>query len=279
MGRLTAAFDRARSENRAAIAPYFTVGFPDVEATLEGINAAMLGGADIIELGVPFSDPLADGATVQRSSTAALAEGVTLRTCLETARRVRSTFEDVPILFMGYYNPFYQYGMDMLAAEALAAGVDGLIVPDLPPEEAELLDASLSAHGLDLIYLIAPTSPVERITAISAKARGFIYCVSLTGVTGERDAISSNVPELIANVRSRSQLPLVLGFGISRPEHVAEVANDVDAVAVGSAMMNLMADTNPAEREATIRDYVKSLRGAASRTSDIGATQSARERP
>ena len=279
MGRLDEAFARARAEDRAAIAVYFSVGYPDVQATLGGINAAMEGGADIIELGVPFSDPLADGATIQRSSTAALAEGVTLQTCLEAARLVRASFDAVPILYMGYYNPFYQYGLDALATEALAAGVDGLIVPDLPPEEADLLDASMISQGLDLIYLVAPTSPDERITAISARARGFIYCVSLTGVTGARDAVSSGVPELIARVRSQSQLPLALGFGISQPDHVAAVADEVDAVAIGSAMVNLMADTDPARREATIRDYVKSLREAAVRSKDNTASQSAGERP
>ena len=279
MGRLDATFARAGAEDRAAIAVYFTVGYPDVQGTLGGINAAMEGGADIIELGVPFSDPLADGATIQRSSTAALAGGVTLQTCLDTARRVRSMSDYIPIYLMGYYNPYYQYGPDALATEALATGLDGLIVPDLPPEEADLLDASVTGHGLDLIYFIAPTSPEERIAAICARARGFIYCVSVTGVTGARDAVSSGVPDLIARVRAHSRLPLALGFGISQPEHVAAVAHDVDAVVIGSAMMNLMADTDPARREATIRDYVKSLRVAAARSRDIGAPQSAGERP
>ena len=279
MSRLEAAFARAGAEDRVAIAPYFTVGYPDVQATLGGINAAMEGGADIIELGVPFSDPLADGATIQHSSTAALAEGVTLQTCLETARSVRSIADDVPIYLMGYYNPFYQYGLDALAAEASAAGVDGLIVPDLTPEEADPLDASMISQGLDLIYLVAPTSPDERITGISARARGFIYCVSLTGVTGARDAVSTRAPDLIARVRSESQLPLVLGFGISRPEHVSAVANDVDGVAIGSAIVNLMADTDPARREATIKDYVAGLRRAAVRSKDNAAAQSAGERP
>ncbi len=265
MGRIAAAFQRARQQGRAAIAPYFTVGYPDVGATREGVRAAIHAGADLIELGVPFSDPLADGATIQRSSTAALSNGVTLETCLETTRDIHAEFAETPIVLMGYYNPFFQYGIDTFAQNAAAVGVDGLIVPDLPPEESELLDAGIFRHGLDLIYLVAPTSSDARIKAIAGRARGFIYCVSVTGVTGARDTVSAGVTDLIARVRAHTRLPLALGFGISRPEHVASVTSTVDAVVIGSAMVGLMGDTAPEARARVVEDYVRGLVEAARR--------------
>ena len=266
MGRIEKAFRRARQQQRAAIAPYFTVGYPDVDATLEGIRAAVRAGADLIELGVPFSDPLADGATIQKSSTAALNNNVTLRTSLEAAQAIRADFPDTPIFLMGYYNPFLQYGTERLARDAAAVGIDGLIVPDLPPEESGPLDDIIAAHALDLIYMIAPTSPDERIEAIAQRARGFIYCVSLTGVTGARDSVSDAVPGLIRRVRSHTNIPLALGFGISQPRHVASVAPIVDGVVIGSAMVNLMGDTPPAERARVVENYVRSLARAAQTT-------------
>ena len=273
MGRIAEAFQRARKQGRAAIAPYFTVGYPDVAATLEGIRAAILAGADLIELGVPFSDPLADGATIQKSSTAALNNGVTLQTCLETTEKIRAEFPETPIILMGYYNPFFQYGIDRLAQDAAKAGVDGLIVPDLPPEESRPLDEVISQRGLDLIYMVAPTSPEERIKAIGERARGFVYCVSLTGVTGARDSVSANVPDLIARVRAYTNVPLVLGFGISRPEHVASVASIVDGVAIGSAMVNIMGETVPSERTEVVGNYVRSLAEAARRAEGSAISQ------
>ncbi len=266
MGRIEAAFRRARQQQRAAIAPYFTVGYPDLAATLEGIRAAVRAGADLIELGVPFSDPLADGATIQKSSTAALDNNVTLQTCLEATKQIRADFPDTPIFLMGYYNPFLQYGTGRLAKDAAAAGIDGLIVPDLPPEESGPLDDVIAAHALDLIYMIAPTSPDERIEAIAQRARGFIYCVSLTGVTGARDSVSDAVPSLIQRVRARTNIPLALGFGISQPRHVASVAPIVDGVVIGSAMVNLMGGAPPAERTQSVENYVRSLVQAARST-------------
>ena len=274
MGRITKTFQRAREQGRAVVAPYFTVGYPDVDATLEGIRAAIRAGADLIELGVPFSDPLADGATIQKSSTAALNNGVTLQTCLETTEKIRAEFPETPIILMGYYNPFFQYGIDKLTQDAAEAGADGLIVPDLPPEESGPLDEVISQRGLDLIYMVAPTSPDERIRLISERARGFVYCVSLTGVTGARDSVSANVPDLISRVRAHTNVPLVLGFGISRPEHVASVASIVDGVAIGSAMVNIMGETAPSERAEVVGNYVRSLAEAARRAEGSAISQS-----
>ena len=265
MGRISEAFRRAHAEQRAAVAPYFTVGYPDVAATIDGISAAIRAGADLIELGVPFSDPLADGATIQKSSTAALRNGVTLQTCLETARAVRSTFQDTPIFLMGYYNPFLRFGIENTAASASEAGIDGLIVPDLPPEESSALSDAISPHGIEMIYMVAPTSPDERIQAIARRARGFIYCVSLTGVTGARADVSAAVPTLIRRVRAHADVPLALGFGISQPEHVSSVASLVDGVVIGSAMVNLMGETPAAERSRVIEGYVRGLAEAGRR--------------
>lgn len=265
MGRIDQAFRRAHEQGRAVVAPYFTVGYPDVPATVEGVGAAIRAGADLIELGVPFSDPLADGATIQKSSTAALNNDVTLESCLEATREIRARFQDTAIFLMGYYNPFLQYGIEKLADDAAAAGIDGLIVPDLPPEESGPLDDVISRHGLDLIYMIAPTSSDERIEAIALRARGFIYCVSLTGVTGARDAVSAGVPALIQRVRAHTDIPLALGFGISRPDHVSSVAPIVDGVVIGSAMVNLMGDTPAAERTQVVENYVRSLAEAGRR--------------
>ena len=278
MGRITQAFRRAHDAGRAAVAPYFTVGYPDAPATIEGVAAAIRAGADLIELGVPFSDPLADGATIQKSSTAALNNGVTLQSCLDATRAIRADFPDTPIFLMGYYNPFLQYGIEKLANDASSAGVDGLIIPDLPPEESGPLDDIVARHNLDLIYMIAPTSPDERIEAIAKRARGFIYCVSLTGVTGARDALSSGVPALIQRVRAHTDVPLALGFGISRPDHVSSVASIVDGVVIGSAMVNLMGETPPAERAQVVENYVRSLADAGrrhepSKTSTSGGSE------
>ena len=265
MSRTSATFQRLREEGRAGVAIYLTVGFPDLDATISIALAALAGGMDILELGVPFSDPLADGATIQRSSTAALAQGVTLETCLGVASKLRAAGATAPIFFMGYYNPFLQYGHDRLAAAAAASGVDGLIIPDLPPEESEGIDAALRAHDLDLVFLLAPTSPDERVTAVVQRARGFVYCVSLTGVTGARSKVGADALNLLRRVRRQTTLPLALGFGISRPEHVASVASVTDAVIIGSAFMDLVERTSPVEREEAVRNYVASLVAAARR--------------
>lgn len=268
MSRLSATFQRLKEEDRAGVAIYLTVGFPDPEVTVAAARAALAGGADILELGVPFSDPLADGATIQRSSSIALAQGVNMDTCLKVAAAIRAENETAPLLLMGYYNPFLQYGPERVAQAASDAGVDGLIIPDLPPEESDGLDASLRSQELDLVFLLAPTSTDERIEAVARRARGFIYCVSVTGVTGARSQISGDVGNLLERVRKFTKLPLALGFGISQPEHVERVAAVADAVIVGSAFVDLIDKTSPGKLEETVRDYVASLVSATKRTPD-----------
>ncbi|MDP7619051.1 MAG: tryptophan synthase subunit alpha [Dehalococcoidia bacterium] len=263
MNRLSDTFTRLRNDHRTGIAMYLTVGWPEADATESAAQAALDAGADIIELGVPFSDPLADGATIQRSSAHALQAGVHLDTCLETARSIRAKNPSVPILFMGYYNPFLRFGLERFAKEAVTAGIDGVIVPDLPPEESEPLDDAISPFGLDLIYLLAPTSPPERVERVVAKARGFIYCVSLTGVTGARAGLSEAATGLLKRVRERASVPLALGFGISSPHHVVAVKSLTDAVIVGSAFVDLLEQNEPSDRQSAIREYVGALVEAA----------------
>jgi tryptophan synthase alpha chain len=263
--RIAAAFARCRAEGRAAFIPYLTGGYPTLAMSEELLPALVAGGADLVEIGIPFSDPLADGATVQHASQVALDHGTTLADCLAIARRARERGIDLPIAFMGYANPFYQYGLERLARDAAAAGVDGFIVPDLPVEESDEFLEPLRAHGRDLIFLVAPTSTDARLRAVAERASGFVYCVSLTGVTGARDHLSEELPAYLARVRGHTDLPLVVGFGISRPEHVRAVATLADGVVVASALINHL-DRLPAEEQvAGATAFVRELAAAARR--------------
>ena len=261
MSRIAETFARLRAEGRVALMPYLTVGFPERDSALEVIPAMEAAGASLFELGVPFSDPLADGATIQRSAQRALANGVTLADCIATAARLRERSVQAPLLLMGYYNPLLRYGVERSCKELAAAGGDGWIIPDMPPEEAGELRHAAQAHGLDLIMLVAPTTPEERIAQIVTQASGFIYVVSLTGVTGARASMASNLGEVIARVRRHSDLPICVGFGISRPEHVAEVARIADGVIVGSALIAHLEQLPPAEAASGAAAFVSELLG------------------
>lgn len=237
MNRLTMAFEMARQAGRIALIPYLTVGYPDPAATLDLVPALAAAGADLVELGIPFSDPLADGPTIQRSTAQALRQGVTVRRCLETVQALRQRTA-VPLVFLSYYNPIFRFGLERFVAACAEVGVDGLIVADLPPEESADLATALERYGLALITLLAPTSTDERIARAVERARGFIYAVSLTGVTGARDRLPAGIPELVQRIRRHSPLPVAVGFGLSRPEHVAAVAEVADGAIVGSALIN-----------------------------------------
>jgi len=264
--RIARAFARAREERRLAIVVYLTVGYPERAATAPLLRAALDGGADLIELGVPFSDPLADGATVQRASEVALRNGVTLADCIGEAEIIVRE-RDVPVLLMGYANPFLRYrgGLPDLAADAARAGVAGIIVPDLPAEESAEFDAALGPEGLARIDLYAPTTPDARLARLVPSARGFVYCVSLTGVTGARRALTSDVGDLVARVRRHTDLPIAVGFGISAPEHVAALRGVADAVVVGSAALDTITAAPPRRRADALREFVSGL-AAAGRT-------------
>ena len=235
MSHITSVF---RPNHKALIA-YITVGYPDIETTRRAAAALSDSGCDIIELGIPFSDPLADGATIQKASYQALRQGVTPQVCLEVASRLRREIA-APLVFMTYYNPVFHYGLEAFCRDCAGAGISGLIIPDLPPEEGAELEAVTRQHNLDLIYLLAPTSPEERITTIAEKSRGFIYLVSLAGVTGARQTLPRELESFVRRVRQKAGQPLCVGFGISGPEQAGRVARVADGVIVGSRLIQLI---------------------------------------
>ncbi len=236
---IQSAFATARSEKRAALMPYCTLGYPSRAATLDVLEAVARAGADLIELGVPFSDPLADGPTIQRSTQVALEQGMSVAGCLEITQQLRGRGVTQPLMLMGYVNPLLAYGLERFCQDAQAAGADGLIIPDLPPEEAGELAAACREHGLALIYLLSPASPAERIATVVAQASGFLYLVSLTGVTGARSSLPPELPAFVERVREAAPgLPLAVGFGIATPEHARQVGQLADGVIVGSALVD-----------------------------------------
>lgn len=267
---ITQTFADLRAEGRAALMPYFTLGYPTPQATLEVIEALARSGADLIELGVPFSDPLADGPTIQHSTQIALDQGMSVRRCLEMVHAIRARGVRIPLMLMGYINPLLAYGIDWYAASAQAAGADGLIIPDLPMEEADAVEAACREHGLALVYLLSPASTPERIAALAQRTSGFLYLVSLTGVTGARDQLSGGLAEFVASVRAVAKTPLAVGFGISTPEQARTVAALSDGVIIGSALINAVGKAeDPAGAAARfisgIRSALDSVRAAAER--------------
>jgi len=262
VSRIGQTMARLREEGRVGLIAYLTVGYPDVDATLRLVPALADGGADMVELGVPFSDPLADGTTIQRASHHALQQGVTPGVCLDVVKQLRARGLAIPLLLMGYYNPILAYGIDEFARDVAGAGADGLIGVDLPPEEAAGVRTACAGRGLDLIYLVAPTSSDERIALVAGQASGFIYCVSLTGVTGARGELPSGLPQFLARVRRHTSLPLAVGFGISKREHVEAVAGmGAEAAVIGSAIINVIDRAPAEEREERVREYVEVVTG------------------
>jgi tryptophan synthase alpha chain len=222
-----------------ALIPYVTVGYPTIETTLKAVPLFASIGCDIIELGIPFSDPLADGVTIQRASYEALRRGVTPKVCLEVAQELRRQVE-IPLVFMTYYNPVLKFGPEQFCSECAEVGIDGLIIPDLPPEEGKDLEKSTKRHGLDLVYLLSPASTEERIRLVTSRSSGFIYLVSLTGVTGARDKLPEELESFVGSVRERTEKPLCVGFGVSTPDQARRVAKVADGVIVGSRIIQLL---------------------------------------
>lgn len=257
--RITAAFNQAYKKQTAALMPYFTLGYPNAETSL-AIIEAIAPYSDLLELGVPFSDPLADGPTVQHSTQVSLENGTTTAKCLEMVRELRQRGVQTPVMLMGYVNPILAYGEANYVRDAAAAGADGFIVPDLPPEEAEDFDALTAEAGLSLIQFLAPTSNQTRIDQVTARARGFIYLVSVTGVTGARSQMRTDLAGFVNRVRAETAVPLAVGFGISNPTQAAEVGQLADGVIVGSALINAV---NAGEDKVeTAVQFVKSLQDA-----------------
>ena len=266
-------FAGVRERGRPGLIVFLPAGFPDMEATLELAPALVAAGADAVELGVPFSDPLAEGPVIQQSSFLALQNGVTTADCLAAAATLRGRIPDAPLVLMGYYNPMYSYGVGAFAARCHRAGVDGIIAVDLPGAESGPLAAECDAWGISLIPLLAPTSTEASIAASCRAASGFVYCVSVTGVTGARSEVSRRGLELAGRVRAHTDLPLAVGFGISAPEHVAEVGRSADAAVVGSALVRVMLESPRDQLVARASAFVASLagRGDASSSLDRGA--------
>jgi len=241
-----------------ALIAYITVGYPDIEATPKIAATLADSGCDIIELGIPFSDPLADGATIQRASYQALQRGTTPKVCLDVASELRQKIS-IPLVFMTYYNPVLNFGLEAFCQSCNRAGINGLIVPDLPTEEGAELEAITRKHDLDLIYLLAPTSTGERIVAVAERSRGFIYLVSLTGVTGARDTLPAELESFAKRVRQKAKQPLCIGFGVSTPDHAKRVAGIADGVIVGSRLIQLIEEDTSLS---SLKTFVSSLREA-----------------
>ena len=262
MPSIAETFARLKREGRPGLVTYVTAGDPDLARSAEILKALDRAGADVLEVGVPFSDPLADGPVIQRATERALAAGGSLRASLSLIRKVR---QDVaaPIVLFSYANPLMRMGVEPFAHEAASAGVQGVLALDLPIEEAEDFNRVLAAAGLDTIFLLSPTTTEERIRKAARLGRGFLYGISRLGVTGARDRVADGAEALVRRIRSHTSLPIALGFGISRPEHVAEVGTYADAAVVGSALVSLIADAaSSPELVGRVEEYIRSLRSA-----------------
>ena len=258
MSRIAATFERLSGAGRRALIPFLVAGDPDVGVTVRAVDALVQAGADLIELGVPFSDPVADGPVNQRAYTRALASGVSLHTVLDLVKTIRGRSE-LPIVLLSYYNPLLRYGLEAFCRDAAGAGVDGVVVPDLPADEAADLVGPARANGVDTIFLLAPTSTDLRIQLVAGQSSGFIYCVSLTGVTGARDQLADGVDGLVGRIRRQTSLPVCVGFGVSTPEQAQAIAAVADGVIVGSALVALLERPDGVPRMA---ELVRALRAA-----------------
>jgi len=261
MSRLAARFSTLQNQHSKALVTFITAGDPDLSVTEEMIHLLEDSGADVIELGVPFSDPMADGPTIQLSSERALASGTTLHAILEMVTKVR-TRSRIPIILMGYLNPVYAYGYDSFCRDAAEAGVDGVLLVDMPPEESHELTAPARRYGLDVIFLLTPTSDADRISAVDLHGSGFVYYVTVTGVTGARTTVSATLAQELSRVKQVITLPVMAGFGISTPEQAAEVGKLADGVVVGSAIVKLFERYSGEELKQQLRRYVTLLKEA-----------------
>jgi tryptophan synthase alpha chain len=259
MSRLSARFRMLQEQHSKALVTFITAGDPDLPATEELIHLLEDAGADIIELGVPFSDPMADGPTIQLASERALASGTTLHGILEVVRKVRVR-SSIPIILMGYLNPVHAYGYDRFCRDAADAGVDGVLLVDMPPEESDELTIPARRHGLDVIFLLTPTSDASRIAAVERLGSGFVYYVTVTGVTGARTTVSNTLAQELSRVKQTIALPIMAGFGISTPAQAAEVGQLADGVVVGSAIVKLFEKYSGEELKQELYRYVADLK-------------------
>ena len=250
-----------RDNGRVGVIPYVTIGFPTLEDTFAIVPALEKAGATVIELGVPYSDPIGEGPTIQAASHVALQNSMTTAKCIETAKRLREGGVTVPLMMMGYYNPVLNYGIERYVKECAAAGVDGFIIPDLPVDESGPFHQAARTAGLALVPLIAPTSTEERVTAGAASADGFIYCVSVAGVTGARTALPETLPTFVSRIRANTDLPIAVGFGVTERSHVEAIGKVADAAVVGSALIDVIDSAPAGERASRAGAFVASLVG------------------
>lgn len=255
MSRIGQVFNKLKQTDGKALIPYVMAGDPSLDATGRLVAELKEAGADIIELGVPFSDPLADGPTIQKAHERALQNGVTLRKVIALVREIRQTSE-IPLILMTYFNPVFKFGIEAFVKEAVSAGVDGVIIPDLIPDEAHDFITIAQKHKLDTIFLLAPTSTLERIKRIVKASTGFIYYVSITGITGAKLSIGGPMKDTLELIKNNTKKPVAVGFGISTPEEAAEISKIADGVIVGSAIVKLIAEGKD------IKDFAKSIKEA-----------------
>lgn len=251
--------EEVKQRGTIALAPFLTVGYPDIESSARIAEVVIESGAHLLELGVPFSDPIAEGRTIQKTTFKALQNGVNVASSLEVVRRLRSNGVEAPLIFMGYYNPFLRFGVESFLKEAAVAGADGVIVADLPTEESEEFSDLCNENGIYLIPLLAPTSTDQRIASACARAHGFIYCVSTTGVTGARVGLSGGLPDLVDRIRRHTDLPVLVGFGISNSEQVKAVSMFADGVVVGSALLDAIGEASEENVLETASTFIKDL--------------------
>ena len=259
--RIASTFATLKSESKTGILPFVTAGFPTMETAEKIVIALAEAGANGFEIGIPYSDPMADGPTVQHSSQVSLQNGTKLVNCIALIGRLRAAGVSVPILLMGYYNPLVRYGVERFVADSAAAGVDGFIIPDLSVEESDLLFEACQKHGRDLVFMVAPTSTDAVVGGVASRASGFIYCVSVKGVTGARSEMSGSLPEYLDRIRTRTDVPLVVGFGVSRPEHVSDVGQHADGVIIASALMDYLNGFPEAAQPEQAVHFLRYMRG------------------
>lgn len=259
MNRIDERLALVKSKSRPALVPYLTAGYPSIELTVPIASAVLSSGADMLELGIPFSDPLADGPTIQMTSFEALKNGMSVSTAMEIGKEIRECDGEAPLIFMGYFNPFLRYGTAKLLQDMNASGIDGIIIPDLPQEEAEVFGNICGEYGVYLIPLLAPTSTDERIYSACEEANGFVYCVSLTGVTGARSNLSSGVDDLVLRIREFTDLPVLVGFGVSRKEDVRRISQFANGAVVGSAFLDAISKADLGKETDRAVDFVKGL--------------------
>ena len=262
MSRIAATFERLRREDRKALVPFFTAGDPSPKSTVPLMHALVAGGADVIELGVPFSDPMADGPVIQRSSERALKHGVSLKDVLGYAADFRKTNSTTPVVFMGYANPVEAMGAERFADAAKSAGVDGVLIVDYPPEESEAIVRLLEARGLDTIFLLSPTTTDSRLQRVAALGRGYLYYVSLTGVTGAANIDLDEISTRLAHIRKHTRLPVGVGFGIRDGETARRIAGVADAVIIGSRLVQEIETSRPDEVGARVTAFMRGIRTA-----------------